>query len=233
MNFKGELTAGNWQGTAETDRTSIARLVNLGLPLLDVGLAFTADNPQIVANINNLRSKIQNLKSIDGQISNQIQAAGSLDKSTVADVSVNSSGKLKIADGTFDFKGKLDAGRWQAVADLDRVILSRLEKTIRDTQLFTLNATLPKGFDGRVNGQFQAAGSLDNLTAKGIRASGEGRILADRLGAIDTTAKLENGNWQAVDNHKIIRIDETSRLVPNLDARMLISIKPRIDIPRA
>ena len=197
VNFKGELTAGNWQGTAETDRTSISRLVNLGLPLLDVGLAFTADNPQIVANINNLRSKIQNLKSIDGQISNQIQAAGSLDKSTVADVSVNSSGKLKIADGTVDFKGKLDAGRWQAVADLDRVILSRLEKTIRDTQLFTLTATLPKGFDGRVNGQFQATGSLDNLTAKGIRASGEGRILADRLGAIDTTAKLENGNWQA------------------------------------
>ena len=197
VNFKGELTAGNWQGTAETDRTSISRLVNLGLPLLDVGLAFTADNPQIVANINNLRSKIQNLKSIDGLISNQIQAAGSLDKSTVADVSVNSSGKLKIADGTVDFKGKLDAGRWQAVADLDRVILSRLEKTIRDTQLFTLTATLPKGFDGRVNGQFQATGSLDNLTAKGIRASGEGRILADRLGAIDTEAKLENGNWQA------------------------------------
>ena len=197
VNFKGELARGNWQGTAETDRTSISRLVNLGLPLLDVGLAFTADNPQIVANINNLRSKIQNLKSIDGQISNQIQAAGSLDKSTVADVSVNSSGKLKIADGTVDFKGKLDAGRWQAVADLDRVILSRLEKTIRDTQLFTLTATLPKGFDGRVNGQFQATGSLDNLTAKGIRASGEGRILADRLGAIDTTAKLENGNWQA------------------------------------
>ena len=197
VNFKGELARGNWQGTAETDRTSISRLVNLGLPLLDVGLAFTADNPQIVANINNLRSKIQNLKSIDGLISNQIQAAGSLDKSTVADVSVNSSGKLKIADGTVDFKGKLDAGRWQAVADLDRVILSRLEKTIRDTQLFTLTATLPKGFDGRVNGQFQAAGSLDNLTAKGIRASGEGRILADRLGAIDTEAKLENGNWQA------------------------------------
>ncbi|WP_293200785.1 hypothetical protein [Microcoleus sp. PH2017_35_SFW_U_B] len=85
------------------------------MPLLDVGLAFTADNPQIVANINNLKSKIQNLKSIDGQISNQIQAAGSLDKSSIADVSVNSSGKLNIADGTVDFKGKLDAGQWQAV----------------------------------------------------------------------------------------------------------------------
>ncbi|TAE21688.1 MAG: translocation/assembly module TamB [Oscillatoriales cyanobacterium] len=197
VNFKGELAAGNWQGTAETDRTSIGSLVNLGLPLLDVGLAFTADNPQIVANINNLKSKIQNLKSIDGQISNQIQAAGSLDKSSIADVSVNSSGKLNIADGTVDFKGKLDAGQWQAVADLDRVILSRLEQTVRNLQLFTLTATLPKGFDGRVNGQYQAAGSLDNLTAKGIRASGEGRILVDRLGAIDTTAKLENGNLEA------------------------------------
>jgi translocation and assembly module TamB len=197
VNFKGELAAGNWQGIAETDRTSISSLVNLGLPLLDVGLAFTADNPQVVANINNLKSKLQNLKSLDGQISNQIQAAGSLGKSSVADVSVNSSGKLNIADGTVDFKGKLDAGRWQAVADLDRVILSRLEKTVRDTQLFTLTATLPKGFDGRINGQFQAAGSLDNLTAKGIRASGEGRVLVDRLGAIDTTAKLENGNLEA------------------------------------
>ncbi|MFS8120135.1 MAG: translocation/assembly module TamB, partial [Microcoleus sp.] len=198
VNFKGGLAEGNWEGIAETDRTSISSLVNLGLPLLDVGLAFTADNPQVVANINNLKSKIQNLKSLDGQISNQIQAAGSLGKSSVADVSVNSSGKLNIADGTVDFKGKLDAGQWQAVADLDRVILSRLEKTVRDTQLFNLTATLPKGFDGRVNGQFQAAGSLDNLTAKGIRASGEGRVLVDRLGAIDTTAKLENGNLEAL-----------------------------------
>ncbi|MCC3575736.1 MAG: translocation/assembly module TamB [Microcoleus sp. PH2017_40_RAT_O_B] len=194
VNFKGELAAGNWQGTAETDRTSISSLVNLGLPLLDVASAF---NPEKQEQYSNLKSKIQNLKSLDGQISNQIQAAGSLDKSSVADVSVNSSGKLNIADGTVDFKGKLDAGQWQAVADLDRVILSRLEKTVRNLQLFTLTATLPKGFDGRVNGQYQAAGSLDNLTAKGIRASGEGRILVDRLGAIDTTAKLENGNLEA------------------------------------
>jgi translocation and assembly module TamB len=198
VNFQGELVGGNWQGTAETDRTSISRLVDLGLPLLDVGLALTADNPQIVANLNNLKSKIQNLKSIDGQISNQIQAAGTLDKSTIADVSVNSSGKLNIADGTVNFKGKLADGRWQAFAEADRVILSRLEQTIRDTQLFTLTATLPKGFDGRINGQFQAAGSLDNLTAKGISANAEGRILADRLGAIDTTATLENGRWQAL-----------------------------------
>ncbi|MEG4285628.1 translocation/assembly module TamB domain-containing protein [Microcoleus sp. A006_D1] len=193
VNFKGGLAEGNWEGIAETDRTSITSLVNLGLPLLDVASAFNPENQQ---QYSNLKSKIQNLKSLDGQISNQIQAAGSLDKS--ADIAVNSSGKLKIADGTVDFKGKLDAGRWLAVADLDRVILSRLEKTVRDTQLFNLTATLPKGFDGRVNGQFQAAGSLDNLTAKGIRASGEGRVLVDRLGAIDTTAKLENGNWQAL-----------------------------------
>jgi len=198
VNFKGELAGGNWQTTAETDRTSISRLVNLGLPLLDVGLAFTADNPQTVANINNLKSKIQNLKSLDGQISNQIQASGSLDNSTVPDIAVNSSGQLNIADGTVAFKGKLEDRRWQAFADADRVILSRLEETIRNTQLLTLTATLPKGLDGRVNGQFQAAGSLDNLTAKGISASAEGVIVADRLGAIDTAAKLENGNFQAI-----------------------------------
>ncbi|MEG3972332.1 translocation/assembly module TamB domain-containing protein [Microcoleus sp. T2B6] len=198
VNLKGELVAGNWQGTAETDRTSIKRLGDLGLPLLDVGLAFAADNPQTVANINNLKSKIQNLKSIDGQISNQIQASGSLDNSTAADIGVSSSGKLNIGDGTLAFRGKLEDRRWQAFADADRVILSRLEQTIRNTQLLTLTATLPKGFDGRVNGQFQAAGSLDNLTAKGISGSGEGRILVDRLGAIDTTAKLENGNLQAL-----------------------------------
>ncbi|MEG4446924.1 translocation/assembly module TamB domain-containing protein [Microcoleus sp. AT9_B5] len=198
VNFKGELAEGNWQGTAETDRTSISRLVDLGLPLLDVGLAFTADNPQTVANLNNLKSKIQNFKSLDGLISNQIQASGNLDNSTAADISVNSSGQLNIADGAVAFRGKLEDRRWQAFADADRVILSRLEQTIRNLQLFPLTATLPKGFDGRVNGEFQAAGSLDNLTAKGISGSGEGRILVDRLGAIDTTAKLENGNLQAL-----------------------------------
>src|SRR6476469_3150916 len=198
VNLKGELTAGKWQATAETDRTSIRRLGDLGLPLLDVGLAFAADNPQTVTNINNLKSKIQNLQSLDGQISNQIQASGNLDNSTAADISVNSSGKLNIADGTVAFRGKLEDRRWQAFADADRVILSRLEQTVRNLQLFPLTATLPKGFDGRVNGEFQAAGSLDNLTAKGISASGEGRILGDRLGAIDTTAKVESGNLQAL-----------------------------------
>ncbi|MEG4580583.1 translocation/assembly module TamB domain-containing protein [Microcoleus sp. MON1_C5] len=198
VNLKGELVAGNWQATAETDRTSIRRLGDLGLPLLDVGLAFAADNPQTVANINNLKSKIQNLQSLDGQISNQIQASGSLDNSTAADIGVSSSGKLNIGDGTLAFRSKLEGRRWQAFADADRVILSRLEQTIRNTQLFPLTATLPKGFDGRVNGEFQAAGSLDNLTAKGINGSGEGVIVVDRLGAIDTTAKLENGNLQAL-----------------------------------
>ncbi len=198
VNFKGELADGNWQGTAETDRTSIKRLGDLGLPLLDVGLAFAADNPQTVANINNLKSQIQNLQSLDGQISNQIQASGNLDNSTAADIGVSSSGKLNIGDGTLAFRGKLEDRRWQAFADADRVILSRLEQTIRNTQLFPLTATLPQGFDGRVNGEFQAAGNLDNLTAKGISASGEGVIVVDRLGAIDTTAKLENGNLQAL-----------------------------------
>ncbi|MEG3975328.1 translocation/assembly module TamB domain-containing protein [Microcoleus sp. herbarium8] len=194
VNFKGELAEGNWQGIAETDRTSISRLVDLGLPLLDVASTFNPENQQY----SNLRSKIQNLKSLDGQISNQIQASGNLNNSTAADISANSSGQLNIADGTVDFKGKLDGGRLQVFADADRVILSRLEQTIRNTQLFTLTATLPEGFDGRVNGQLEAAGSLNNLTAKGISAKAQGRILVDRLGAIDTAAILENGNLEAL-----------------------------------
>ncbi|MCU0544274.1 MAG: translocation/assembly module TamB domain-containing protein [Oscillatoriaceae cyanobacterium Prado104] len=192
VNFTGELTGGNWQGTVQTDRTSIARLVDLTLPLLDAASAIA---PQ-TANLQNLKSKIANLKSLDGQVSNQIQASGSLENAT-ADISGNSSGTLNVAGGTVDFRGKLEGGRWQAFAEVDRTILSRLEQTVRNLQLFPLTATLPKGFDGRFNGQLEAAGSLDNLTASGISASGEGRIFADRLGAIDTSAKLENGNWQA------------------------------------
>ncbi|MEG4109263.1 translocation/assembly module TamB domain-containing protein [Microcoleus sp. S13_C5] len=232
VNLKGELTAGNWQATAETDRTSISRLVNLGLPLLDVGLAFTADNPQTVANINNLKSKIQNLQSLDGQISNQIQASGSLDNSTAANIGVSSSGKLNIGDGTLAFRGKLEDRRWQAFADADRVILSRLEQTIRNTQLLTLTATLPKGLDGRVNGQFQAAGSLDNLTAKGISGSGEGRILVDRLGAIDTTAKLENGNLQALletDGIAVSNLEQTLKETGLLTADLPPEIEGTLD----
>ncbi|WP_371115526.1 translocation/assembly module TamB domain-containing protein [Microcoleus sp.] len=212
VNFQGELVAGNWQGIAETDRTSISSLVDLGLPFFDIASTFITDNQQI-ANINNLKSKIQNLKSLDGQISNQIKASGSLDKSTIADITVNSSGKLNIADGTVDFKGKLDGGRWQAVANLDRPILSQLvdlgisffdvasAKTDNQptSNLNNLKSKIQnlKSIDGRINGQLQAAGSLDNLTAKGISARGETRILANGLGAIDTTAQLENGNWQA------------------------------------
>ncbi|MEG3939758.1 translocation/assembly module TamB domain-containing protein [Microcoleus sp. S36b_A3] len=232
VNFKGELTEGNWQGIAETDRTSITRLVDLGLPLLDVASAFVAENPQTVANLNNLRSKIQNLKSLDGQISNQIQASGNLNNSTAADISANSSGKLNIADGTVAFKGKLDGGRLQVFADADRVILSRLEQTIRNTQLFTLTATLPKGFDGRVNGQLEAAGSLNNLTAKGISAKAEGVILVDRLGAIDTAATLENGNLEALletDRVTVSNLEQTLKQTGLLTANLPPEIAGTLD----
>ncbi|UNU22864.1 translocation/assembly module TamB domain-containing protein [Microcoleus vaginatus] len=232
VNLKGELVAGNWQGTAETDRTSIKRLGDLGLPLLDVGLAFAADNPQTVANINNIKSKIQNLQSLDGQISNQIQASGSLDNSTAADIGVSSSGKLNIGDGTLAFRSKLEGRRWQAFADADRVILSRLEQTVRNLQLFPLTATLPKGFDGRVNGEFQAAGSLDNLTAKGINASGEGVIVVDRLGAIETTAKLENGNLQALletDGIAVRNLEQTLKQTGLLTADLPPEINGTLD----
>ncbi|MGB3262714.1 MAG: translocation/assembly module TamB domain-containing protein [Microcoleus sp.] len=232
VNFKGELAEGNWEGIAETDRTSITRLVDLGLPLLDVASAFVAENPQTVANLNNIKSKIQNLKSLDGQISNQIQASGNLNNSTAADISANSSGQLNIADGTVDFKGKLDGGRLQVFADADRVILSRLEQTIRDTQLFALTATLPKGFDGRVNGQLAAAGSLDNLTAKGISAKAEGVILVDRLGAIDTAATLENGNLEAfleTDGVTVSNLEQTLKQTGLLTANLPPEIAGTLD----
>ena len=126
INLKGELVDGKWQGIAETDRTSVSSLVDLGLPLLDVGLAFTADTPQTVANINNLKSKIQNIKSINGQLSSQFQFQGNLDNLTANNINVGGSGKLNIGAGNVNFQGELVAGNWQGIAETDRTSISSL-----------------------------------------------------------------------------------------------------------
>ncbi|MGB8687796.1 MAG: translocation/assembly module TamB, partial [Microcoleus sp.] len=201
VNFKGELAAGNWQGIVETDRTDLSRLVDLGIPLLDVASAFNTDN-QPTANLNNFTSKtcaersrsIQNLKSIDGQISSQFKAAGTLDNLTASGINVSGSGQLNLGAGNVNFKGELVAGNWQGIAETDRTDLRRLvdlgiplldvasafntdsPQTVANLDNLQSKIQNLKSIDGQLSSQFKSAGNLDNLTATGINVSGNGQL---------------------------------------------------------
>ena len=241
VNFKGEFAAGNWQGIVETDRTNLSRLVDLGLPLLDVGLALAADSPQTVANLDNLQSKIQNLKSIDGQLSSQFKAAGNVDNLTATGINVSGNGQLNIADSLVNFKGELAAGNWQGIVETDRTNLSRLvdlglplldvglalaadsPQTVANLDNLQSKIQNLKSIDGQLSSQFKSAGNLDNLTATGINVSGNGKLnIADSL--VNFKGEFAAGNWQG-----IVETDRTnlSRLVdlglPLLDVGLALA----------
>ena len=234
VNLQGELVAGNWQATAETDRTSISRLVDLGLPILDVASAFNPENQQS-ANLNNLKSKIQNLKSIDGLLSSQFTASGSLDNLTASSINASGSGRLNLADSNVNLKGELVAGNWQGTAETDRTSISRLvdvtlpildvasafnTENQQSANLNNLKSKIQnlKSIDGLLSSQFTASGSLDNLTPSSINASGSGRLnLADSN--VNLKGELVAGKWQGTaetDRTSISRLVDLT--LPILDA---------------
>ncbi|MEG3841880.1 translocation/assembly module TamB, partial [Microcoleus sp. herbarium14] len=107
VDVNGKLESGRWQASGKSDKVALNRLLDIGLPFLAL------ENP---ANLDNLKSKIPNLKSLDGQLAGEFQAAGNVDNLTASGINVSANGKLNIADSNVSFKGELARGNWQGTA---------------------------------------------------------------------------------------------------------------------
>ena len=98
--------------------------------------------------------------------------------------------------GAIDTTAKLENGNWQAFLETNGVALANLQQTLKQTGLLT--ADLPREIDGNLDGKIRLLGTVDNLTANGITANGEGQIrLANGGGVVNAKARAESGNWQA------------------------------------
>ncbi|WP_293200783.1 hypothetical protein [Microcoleus sp. PH2017_35_SFW_U_B] len=181
VDVNAKLESGRWQASGKTEKVAINPLLDIGLPFLAIANS---------ANLDNLKSKIQNLKSLDGQLAGEFQAAGNLDNLTASGINLSTNGKLNIADSSVNLKGELTDGNWQATAETDRTSISRLvdltlpildvasafnPENQPDSNLRSKIQNL-KSIDGQLSSQFTASGSLENLTASAINLNGSGKL---------------------------------------------------------
>jgi translocation and assembly module TamB len=117
VDVNGELQSGQWQVFGNTQKVAVNQLIDIGLPFL------ARETP---ANLDNLKSKVQNLKSLGGQLAGEFQAAGNVENLTAGGINVSANGRLNFADSNVNLKGELVAGNWQATAETDRTAINRL-----------------------------------------------------------------------------------------------------------
>ncbi|OCR02192.1 hypothetical protein BCD67_06110 [Oscillatoriales cyanobacterium USR001] len=193
INGRGVLESGRWQAIADAEEIAIASVVDLGLPIL------TAINP----NPNQLKERLQNLQSLDGRISGQVRAIGSLDSLNSQDlkgIAADGKGRITVAGGTVNATGKVENGQWQGLISAEAIALNPI-----------INAGLPF-FDGKtqtqlqnlqslnskISGQIRALGSLDKLNLNAIAIQAQGLTINVGDGTLKAGGKLEGGEWQGL-----------------------------------
>ncbi|MDB9515105.1 translocation/assembly module TamB domain-containing protein [Kamptonema animale CS-326] len=189
VNASGKLESGRWLGVADANAIAVNPIINAGLPFID------GTDPQA----NNLRAQLQNLQTLNGRITGQIRAAGPLNNLTLNAIAADGNGRIAVAGGTLNLRGELGGGRWQGVAGADAIALNPIINAGLPFVNSNLKAQLQnlQSLNGRLTGQLQAAGPLENLTANAITAFANGRIVTNQLGEILAQGKLEKSSWQA------------------------------------
>jgi translocation and assembly module TamB len=89
--------------------------------------------------------------------------------------------QLQVAGGTVQARGEVVNGRWQAFVEASQIALSRF------------SANVP----GQLSGEFNLVGTLANLSANGIRADGQVRVVDLAGGTLRGKAQVIDGRWQA------------------------------------
>ncbi|PSB09121.1 DUF490 domain-containing protein, partial [filamentous cyanobacterium Phorm 46] len=95
VDVNAKLESGRWQASGKTEKVALNPLIDIGLPFLTL---------QSAANLDNLKSKIQNLKSLGGQLAGEFLASGNVDNLTASGINLSTNGKLNIADSNVNLK---------------------------------------------------------------------------------------------------------------------------------
>ncbi|MBD2344608.1 translocation/assembly module TamB domain-containing protein [Anabaena subtropica] len=118
---------------------------------------------------------------------------------------------LSVAGGIVNLRNvNLNAGRWQAVANIFQIQLDRFEE-------------IPPQFQGVLsNATFNLSGSTDNIQPSTIKASGQANLSVAGGTVNLRNVNLNAGRWQAVANASQIQLD---RFSPQLQGRLNSNIQ--------
>ncbi|MGK7895655.1 MAG: translocation/assembly module TamB domain-containing protein [Xenococcus sp. (in: cyanobacteria)] len=99
------------------------------------------------------------------QIQGDVFLTGKVTEEPGKDTTIYGEGDLQLAQGTVRLSELIVTGNnWSAIADA------------QDLELKQLNSATPDQFAGLVNGNFDLAGTVDNITPQGIIATGDGSL---------------------------------------------------------
>ncbi len=204
LNVKGILEKGNWQTDIISDRVDINQI--------QPGLIAIGILPKTLP------------KSLTGNLDARLEATGTINNfspnaiafGSSAAIVAKASGKLQLPNdaGIINAQGKLENGRWQGIAQTDRVYLNPLQPGL--IAIGILPKALPKEFLGVINGEVNATGNLDNFSTNTIIANASGQIQLPDNGIINGSGNLNAGKWQA--SVKTNNLLDVSRLQPGLVA---------------
>ena len=137
---------------------------------------------------------------------------GSLASLTALDkITATGTGELALGDGKVVANANLTAGQWQAKINADGITLKG--------ELFP---GIPSQLTNSVGkGEFSAKGNLENLTLKGIEATGTGELTLGN-GKVLANVNLVQGKWQTDIEADGIRLEET--LFPGIPEQLLNSL---------
>lgn len=188
---KGEIQAGDFQGTIITNNLPVNPLINLGLPLANLP-------PDVVA-------EIYALDLDNAQVQGQTSFSGNLATISPETLTVSVDGQLNLGvDGTIKAAGRTQGGDWNANIIGDRIALNRFSQLVENlTEVQTAlkptglldqaqNLPLLRGF---LDTELNARGSLTPFNPATLEATTQLRLteLPIIRQPFEAIARLRNG----------------------------------------
>ena len=141
----------------------------------------------------------QSPPALNNPLAGTFQIAGNRDNFSLKTLRGSGEGRLAIGGGTVTAKNiQVANGVYQAQVQAKNVPVQQL-------------ATVPKQFQGALNGQFNVAGSVDSFKPQTIQASGQGRL--DVAGGTIAASNIQvaNGRYQAVVNASGVELNRLNQ----------------------
>ncbi|MEH2420636.1 MAG: translocation/assembly module TamB domain-containing protein [Nostoc sp.] len=187
--------AGTFQIAGNRDNFSLKTLRGSGEGRLAIGGGtVTAKNIQVANGVYQAQVQATNVpvqqlatvpKQFQGALNGQFNVAGSVDPFKLQTIQASGQARVNVAGGTITASNiQVANGVYQAQVQAKNVPVQQL-------------ATVPKQFQGALNGQFNVAGSVDYFKLQTIQASGQARVNVAGGTITASNIQVANGIYRA------------------------------------
>ncbi len=145
---------------------------------------------------------------LNNPLAGTFQIAGNRENFSLKTLSGTGQAQLEFAGGTVTAKNiQLANGAYQAQLQANNVAVQQL-------------ATVPPQFQGRLNGQFNVAGSVESFQPQTIQADGQARISVGKGTIAATNIELANGRYQAQVQANDVPLQELAAVPPQFQGQL-------------